>query len=109
MKKIKYKIKRFFQKKKEEDLLKLASCIYGVYGKNDEKLNIHLIKIKRRFFFYGVYKFVIYSSRPGIIIGRKGKDYYSLLSLLEKEYKKKIKLEIKEHTPISIISHYDEF
>lgn len=101
---IKYRYKR----KDSNYLSHLAWVLYEIHGNDDKHLGIHIVKFKRTFLFWGKIKeVVIYSSRPGLIIGRKGESYYELEKQLKKEYGHKVQLNLIEFDRFPVASQYD--
>lgn len=98
-----------FEKIKEKNkqvLLILAGIILQVFGESDRDLQINRVIIKRRFWIGKVYKIIIYSSRPGLIIGRKGIYIDSIISELKKEFGDSIELQLIDHEVLPILSRY---
>lgn len=108
MKNILFRIKQYIRNRKNKHLDELSSVLYQVFDKSDEKLLIHRVELKRRFWIFGdVIGFKIWLERPGLLIGRKGKDINKISDFLRLYYGRIISIKIIEYSPIRILSHYD--
>ncbi len=89
----KYWQSTWFDKKNYASLLKEDTVIRAYIEKNHSTARISLVNIERA---ADNLKIIIHTSKPGILIGKKGVDIEKLKNSLTKLSKKKISLDIKE-------------
>ena len=89
----KYWQSTWFEKKDYSELLKEDNSIRSYIEKNYSAAGISAINIERA---AANLKIIIHTSKPGILIGKKGADIEKLRNSLSKLSKKNISLDIKE-------------